>query len=173
MLTPPRQSEKESSATKTVKIPPNHVVKNIYIYCEGLAWLVGGFLDSLFEKTLVSAEKGGRFIDSCENMKSVVTDYRAPPDFCHEREAKVVDVRNIMARRRSFISCGTLQKDARFYFLHNRQLFCSSGSLSRLYHSGETVLKREAIRIAVIRELNKSSARKWGKSSKIFSDLLI
>lgn len=126
----------------------------------------------LFEKTLVSAEKGGRFIDSCENMKSVATDYRGGggrrPTFATSARQRSVDVKNIMARRRSFISCGTLQKDARFYFLHNRQLFCSSGSLSRLYHSKETVLKREAIRIAVIRELNKSS--RANEDMKVFKD---
>lgn len=40
--------------------------------------------------------KGGRFIDSCENMKSVATDHRAQPSFA-TKEAKVVDIRNIMA----------------------------------------------------------------------------
>jgi len=90
---------KKNSTAKTVKILPARCKKYIV---EG--WLAGWagwlascrwVLDSLRENSRFQ-RTGGRFIDSCENMKSVATDHRAPPSFA-AKTAKVVDIRNIMA----------------------------------------------------------------------------
>lgn len=62
----------------------------------------------------------GRFIDSCENMKSVATDHRAPSSFA-TKAAKVVDIRNIMTPK-VLHKLWKFSKDAWFYFFHSRQL---------------------------------------------------